>query len=603
MSPLWLVLSALAQVPPGADVSPAVAVDVTAEGFDELPRLIRNFVPEDLGLSEVHLGEQAPYDCVLCGFWFCGSHCCDPGECLVGGTPWGYEVDVSGLDVGLEVRDIDLVPNTGKIDLDAVARLGLNAPPSQPALVYVRLFSEAELLGFGIDLDIEQTCGVYVDTFEVNLRSDIALTVANAGTRAATIDATVGPLVWSWNVQPEDLRLSGGGDCVAADIQAFFDSFIFDVIQFNPWDWAVGEVLGLAESAIDDQIQQLRPEIEVALEDAFAAASISEEIEVGDSVVTLDVWPTDVAISPAGMRILLGGAAGGETHPCMFDYVGSGSIHTSGDFSAMGVVPTGVREGHHLAAQVDDDFLNQALYALWSGGLLCQDIAEAPGVPMNTALLGALSSEAFEPLFPETAPLRIVTRPHRPPVAVPGGEHDVTVAIDQLGVDIYAALDGRMARMVGAEIDADAALDLPFVRTTGELTVDLTLSGDDLVPSVEYAELAAGHEDEIEDNLSGLFDVVVEPIIGPALADIAVGLPDFEGLGLTTLDVAGSGTTGDRVGAFAELGLVPYDNGGCDGSGCDAGATDCGGGCSSGRGGVTGLALVGLLAAVRRRRR
>lgn len=174
--------------------------------------------------------------------------------------------------------------------------------------------------------------------------------------------------------------------------------------------------------------------------------------------------------------------------------------------------------------------------------------------------------------------MTIVTRPMAPPQVNYAGSHDLDVDIQDLGVDFYAELDGRTARIVGLDLDAQAGVDLNLDAVTGNLAIALDLDPDNVVPAIGYNELKPEANDSILEKFSGLFQTILDTLVGSLLDSLAFALPAFNGIGLTDLQVAGAGAQGDWLGMYAWIGEVTY---GADGSGC-GGDSGCGGGCSGG---------------------
>jgi hypothetical protein len=271
--------------------------------------------------------------------------------------------------------------------------------------------------------------------------------------------------------------------------------------------------------------------------------------------------------------------------------------------------------GQHLGIMLNDDWGNQALYALWYGGLLCQTISndnsafELP-IPLDTNLLSLLAAQQFDPLFPETTDMIFATRPEAPPILRTTGPNTANIEVNRLGLDMYAELDGRMSRMAGFDLSADAGVDVTFDGTTGEAGAAILFAPEDIGATVVFNDLVPEASTQMESGFSVIAQQLVAPLLGDALdQDLAFALPSFAGLGIDAGDVTAVGPISDFIGVFGTLGPVTY---GADttGEGCDlfgeGGSTDGGGcdlGCSSGRVPVrmAWLALP-LLFAWRRRR-
>lgn len=583
---LLAALPARAEVPHGAELDDAIAVDITAEGFESLPLALGALVPETIAVPDVDLRE---YD-EECIEWWWGDETC--------WNWWEYYVNVNNMQVGVQIADLDMRPDTGRIDVTARAQVWLNSSTDP-----IRVRAGAAVFeGISISAD----CRAWLEPVDVDIATSVYMSVVD-GPEGRAIDAEVSPIDWSWSLAGEDIQFS---NCGIADIQDFFDGAFFDFINFNPWEEALDLAIDAAEGSVDGPIQDLAAEIEPALEDAFSAAQVHTDVELGDSVMSVDIWPQDLYLEPDGMRIQLGGAIKSDIHPCMDAYNPAGSRSTEGALPPLGFAADSIPIGHHLGIFVDDDLINQALYSVWAGGLLCFTIDESMGdslpVPVDTTLLSLVAGDAFNDYFPESERVEIITRPRSQPFAALEDDHDLTAHVDKLGLDIYAELDGRMARMVGVDLAADAGIDLGFVGTTGELSVDIAFEPSEVRPTVRYVELAPESGPAIEQQLTGLMGVIVEPLIGDLLTDIRFGLPSIEGLGVQTLDHARSGDGGEHIGIYSQVGLVEYNNGGCDGEGCSDPGASCGGGCAVGGATAPSRLVYGtllLLAVARRRRR
>jgi hypothetical protein len=108
----------------------------------------------------------------------------------------------------------------------------------------------------------------------------------------------------------------------------------------------------------------------------------------------------------------------------------------------------------------------------------------------------------------------ISTSPRLPPEAFPTGSHDFNVEIREMGLDLYAELDYRMARILGNELETDAGLDFDFDTTTGELTIDVTFDADDIRYAITYNEIAPAYTGQLEDAFGSLFETLLTPLLG-----------------------------------------------------------------------------------------
>ena len=554
------IASAQDLLPAGSPITDAVIVDVTPEGFDAVTGVIPSFLPGDIALDS--LGDE--YDGAL-------------GQCWLGG--YGYEV--SNMFIDIEIPYASIVPQNGYLDLTFDIQVAIN-DSSNPFYIWTTLEC------------IDSTCDAYVEPFVATINTHIDMQVVE-GPDGPMLDANVGDLNLSYDLTGDNINLSGCALATVNNILDFFGLNLFDI------------VLSFAGGFIDDAIGDFAPQIEELLEDSFGAANIEQEIDLGGVVATLQIYPGDVEIRPDGMRLSMDGSMDADAAECVAQWDPGGSARVEGDLPAIGAPGDGVDSGQHLGLLMSDEFGNQALYAIWRAGLLCQVVdEELTGFSMNTALMslfiGDDAGSTIAGLFEAPAPLLILTRPEAPPTLVYNGPNDVVVALEQLGLDFYGELDFRNARLMGVDLQTDVGINLPFDGTTGALAIEVGLSGEDLVPTVVSNEFAPGTDAAVGTAIKGLFDTLVAPILADQLGDLAFNLPGFDGLGLTALEVAPSGPEGDWLGIYANLGLVPYEAAGCDSEdGCGGG---CGGGCGNG-GVVNGrLALLALplgLIMIRRR--
>jgi hypothetical protein len=410
----------------------------------------------------------------------------------------------------------------------------------------------------------------------------------------------------------------------------------------------------LAQS-VDPQIEQMLTDVETQLQDSLDQLfdpdagykfHLPEPVSFLGTQVDFELCPNDVTVDDRGIRIGMSGKviAGDEPAACVAAYDPKGSLVT--------VPPTGRRypelgrydvEGYsdvlhepqspeptnppEVAFGVNDDFLNQALYSLWRGGLLCQTFSgensplELPaGLSFDTGLLNTLSASAFEEAFPpdpitrKGKPLLVTTRPEKPPVVATAtsGPNTAYIELEDFGIDMYAESEYRQVRAVGLTIAAQPGLGLAFDGQTGQVSAAIDLDPTALAPRVVYNELAPSASATLESGLGQLISSFVGPILDDALGGFVFQLPSFAGLGVQDLTLDATGPGHDFLGGYGKVGFVQYGDTsqtGCDafgsgcGGGCGAGGSGCsGGGCDTGRG-ARGLGLLLLPALVIARRR
>ena len=535
--------------PPGTVIAPGISADITKEGFDSVADLIPSLLPDSIPVPAVGDGYAGLFD-----------------QCWAG----GYEYSVDNATVSVEVVSATIAPGDGVLDVDASLLVSLNDP------------SDPFQLGISLEC-LDQTCNGYVNPFPVDVHTTISMAVVDNGDGTKGIDSTVGTMDVTYELDgASDITLS---DCTIGDVEE-----VLNYVGISIYDL----ILSLVGSTLNDQIASLGPTIEDTLDGALANATIEQDLDVNGASVHLLIGPNAVEITPDSMRIIMEGSFDGAQATCIADVDPGGSLKTDSELPGPTDVPSGIPTDYHAGVLIGDDFADSALYAFWRGGLLCYDLDSASSpIPLDTSILNLLTGDAFAPLFLETQPMSISTRPLTPPEVVYTGEHDLDLSIKNLNVDMYAELDGRPARMISIALDGTAGADLQLDGSTGSLAINVDLDPSKFTPSVSYNEIDPSANDTVVEKFGGLFQTILDTVVGGLLDSLAFQLPSFSGLGLTDLKISETGDQKDWLGAYAWLGPVTYSGGGCGGcgGGCggadtaistDTGSSSCGGtGCAT----------------------
>jgi hypothetical protein len=556
----WPV-AAYAGWPVGSRIDDSVVVDVTDEGFASAEGLVGVFLPPRVDVPAV---SQA-----------------DEGGCFLGFCAYSYSVYADGIYAEIAVNDLALVPGTEVLNLQATAIVTVNSS-ADPAPIDI----QAELAEIEVFDDI---CNLHVDPVTVNLNGAIQLQLVDdpfgvdidgdGSPDTKKLDVVVPPLGWSWNASGDHIKLEDCGLDTINDITSFLG---FDLYQI---------LLDQVEPQIDDLVNELPAELEPTLEEAFAGLIIDQELDLLGVPMHLTLWPEALDIQSGGLRISLSSVTDVPVNDCVAQYGITESASTPSALPGIGEAPASVPFVPHLAAAIDDDFINHVLYGVWAGGLLCFDLEDGSEsldlpLPINTSLLALMAPGVFDDMFPETSALAIRTSPTQPPYVVAEGPHDVNVVADGLGLEFFVDVDGRKTRLMGLDLRADLGLDLDFDDTTGALALNTTeLDGGAFAATVAYNEFKPDQDDVISDSFANLFDLLVAPLLGDALTGLSFSIPAFEGVGITALVAEPTGENGDMLGAFVSTGPVSYASTGCDeGGGCDESGCEssCDSGCATG---------------------
>jgi hypothetical protein len=612
--PLLFAL-ALASLPSAAlavwtaeqDIWPAVYVDVTPQGFASFEGVVRALLPPTFPIDPSLINQQGNIDLILAGS--------------------DYSFGVDNLYVLPEIVDLSIVPDTDELVVRLDLRASINTPADPAILHFDANLSLLGLITFDV---IDEDCAMNIDQAPIDLTATVYLSVAKDPRGNVLYDAN-GNIMLDVAFQEVDfplppleqedlnLRSAPGGSCIIDDIADIADFIGLDVVEL---------VLQELEPTLDAQISSVLGDLETQLEDTFDMLVINTEIDLLGKPLGISAYPRDFFVSPEGLRLELGGRfdGGALPDPCVSRFDSGTSIQTipidDPRYPGVGASPFGVPA---IGIMVNDDWLNQAAYAAWRSGLLCQEISDGASpvelpVPINTTLLNLLSGQQFAELFPTASKLVIKTRPEQPPTVKVAGQSAIDLNLDKLGVDFMAELDGRLVRAAGIDLSAAVGVDLAFDAATGNLGADIAFDPSQIEALVSFNDLLPEANTQIEGGFSALADTLVGPLLDTALQGLSFPLPSFSGIGLTTLSVGGIGSNprprpeypngwpADFLGIYGDLGSVAYGStdpaAGCDllgGSDPTAALACDASGRTTGRAATLGVALA--IAALRRRRR
>lgn len=512
--------------PVDATISNAAEFHVNKDGFNQLEGLVPALLPAEPILIDP-IGDESSF----------------------------YAYALSGAWVGIDISDVEFQP--GNQVLNAVIDLGviINEPGTTTGLPErFDLYYEV----FGAD----DTCHGYVERFPVHAVVPFTLAVLPGDDGHGRLDATMGDPVIENGLIADNIHLE---DCAIGPIETVLNIFGYSLYDL---------IINIANNQLAAQIEDQRADLEATIEDALSAAYLNQDVDVNGIPLHLELYPESVDISTEGLNLGVEGKASAPASECVAEWDANGSLRTDPPAPAIEDDPI----SSHAGLLLSDDFANQALYSIWSGGLFCFDLSDGTielPIALDTTLLGVLGGDPFRALFPEPAAMIVRTEPRKAPVIDYAGDHDITVNAHDIGLEFYADLDYRTVHALGVAIDADIGLDATFDNTTGALALAVDAEGEDsLHVRVPSNEFAAGTDEAIATAFSGLIDSIVAPLLGPALEGLAFSLPAMNGTGLTSLSLDPAGEDGTWLGAWAELGPVEYGgSGGCSGedSGCGSG--------------------------------
>ena len=551
----FLTATAIAgSLAPGDSLEESVGIHLTDAGLAQLGNVVEALLPPVIPFTNVS-GELE----------------CDDDDA----NPLSYTL--ADMAITITAQDVALETSEGRLDL----------------WMFITIASSPSTLEISGDCTfltgLEETCGVEMPVTAATVHVGLQMGMENEQI-TTTVDAV-------------DFELSPIGnpleDCTLAD--------------------AIGTLLNQNYNALSDlilgmvlpELEGLSTEIESTLNDGLGALQFDTEIAFGAGSVQLEIYPTALNLSENGMFIGLGSRVTPESlSDCVgeildFETQGEGWPAISGEAWSTGLP-------YDIGLLLGRDFIDYTLWSLWASGVLCIEIEEIQGTPMNTDLMAIFLGERIEKLFPSRAEARLSVQMPSPPTAAFYEDDPVLgLVIDSMQMEMAAVLDARWTRLFQTQMQGEIGIDPGLGANALSPMIDVP---DDLFEMEEtYSELM---EEGYAEALGELMDVLIASNLLPLDALPNMSLPDLMGAGIDSvfwltsddalwqggfvlLDTrsvqaieapgcsgsAGLGCDGDsaEVDVFAMLGCDGDDPLGCgeSSSGCDDEASCEGSGCTT----------------------
>lgn len=567
-------LGALADtLPPGGTIDKALGVDVSQKGVDFMVSQGLSLVPDKIVVPDVN-------DSASCGFD-------NFSYSIYQGDP------TNGIHVAITTAQVSPADG-GYLDLAVGGTInGTGTDTAGPGgSTQSNVFTRLEYDGCFTNCRMPDNFSVLRFTqampFSVVTKIYLSLTVDGQGVPHVTATSPISRN----DITLDPTKLDAAG-CNAADfLTAVGKYFITDPIK---------------DQIIQQVNDTLLPQIAAGLEQA----KVDQDVALAGTTLHIKMQPSGFVISHDGIVLDMSSAIdAAQPTSCVPVGANAGSLLTPGDMPAFGSVsPQGI--AFDAAAGVSDDLVNQALFAAWHGGLLCQTIDSlGAGTPLDTSLLAVagLSGALGKLGVPDGTPVLIVIKAYQPPTGDFGGGHDVNIHAKKVEISIFTEVQERTARIVALDLDATASVDLSVDPATSQLSVALNLDPANLVGSIAYDEPVG----DAADGLIGFLPTLAGTL-GPQLAGAipTIDLSNLGGVSLTDTEFdpqqGVGGSPNDTLSLYTALAAAP---GGCNASGTGGCGISGGGSCdvvSSPRArntaGVMALFALTPLAFVLRRRR
>ena len=546
---LLLTASAFASsLTPGDSLDQAIGVHLTDAGLAQLGDVVEALLPPEIPLTNVS-GELA----------------CDSDDA----APLAYTL--ADMALTIQAQDVAIETSEGRLDV----------------WMFITFASSSSTLDISGDCTfltgLEETCNVQMPVTAATVHVGMELGLLE-GSIQASVDAV------EFELSPIGNPLD---DCILSD--------------------AIGTLLNQNNNALSDlilslvlpELDGLAGDIESTLNEGFAALALDTEIGFGDGSVRLELYPTSLNLADNGLFIGLGTTM---TPSDLADCVGE-----IPDFEPMGsgwpaIGPEAWSTGlpYDIGLLLGRDFVDYTLWNLWAAGVLCLNIDEIEGAPVNTDLMSIFLGEAMAPLFPERSDAELTAfMPAPPKVAFYEDDPVLGIAIEAMHLELAAVLDHRWTRLFQATMQGEIGIDPGLSSAAIAPVVDLP---DELLEMEEsYSELL---ETGYAEAMNELMGVLLSTNLLPLDALPVIPLPDLLGAkvdsvfwlisddslwhgGFVILDTASveaiqaPGCSGETslgcdggsadIDVFSMLGCEGEDLLGCEdsSSGCEDGETGC----------------------------
>ena len=468
-------------------------------------------------------------------------------------------------------------------------------------------------------IELDEVCNLALQPTALNVNASVQLVLADG-----ELQANVESLEFSHGNFGNPIETG----CLLGDVLETLQSYNVDLI---------GEVLG---GLLDEQVAELESQLEDALAGLTGSLAYEDELDLLGATISARLAPNQLEMSDTGLLIGFGASFGTDAYGECVAHEGAFQPSSQDMPALTGQLPDSSDE-YHLAIVLNQDTVNQALYAAWQGGALCIDLAELSGLELNTDYLSLVEEDRVAELWPEPLPLDIRIESKEPPELAFWDEPHLDA---ELLLNVFGDELDRPARFWALDLLANAAFDVSLednilgldIGFDIETNLGVTVSYNEwLPPSIaqSFAGLLPDLAGQVLDIESLAPSITLPQVYGISLAAIqtrTIGVEDdylaiygwidpsaATAMELGTIDLGGVGCGDSSSGGDVVISGCEGDNAGCPSTGCESGegggcvgcesgGDSCaGGGCSTApRASPTTVLflLMPLLAAFRRRR-
>lgn len=556
-----------ATLPPGGEIDKAVTANVTPDGIDFLLEQGIELIPDQFAIPTINGSQSCAVSTI--------------NYTIYQGAPQnGIRVDITSANV---------TPQQGYFDLAISGSVrGTGTDTDGNGNSHTNVFARVTYSGCGTSCNNGDRAVLRLNStpFSVTTRLNLVMQI-DPVTGDPYVEATSPINRDSISLSTNNVDAAG---CAAIDfLVGVGKSFMSNYVK-------------------DEIIKQVNETLLPAVEEGFQSVRYDDQLVLADKALDVKIVPSALSIRDNGVSLSMSSIiAAAQPTTCVPVAADAGSLLTQGDPPTFTTLSPG-GFAYDAGAVLTDDLVNQALFATWHGGLLCQTLSEMDGVPLTTELLAVagLSGPLGKLGVEAGTPILVVVKGYEPPTGYFGGENTINLSLKRLEVSIFTTVQHRLARIVALDLAVDTGVDL-VVNANNQLDVQLAIDPEDIAGTVAYGEPLG----DAADGLLGLLPLILDQI-GPAVAGAlpTIDLGNLAGVQLVNpeiLAVTGNGgPQNDNLGVFTGLAAAP---GGCaasSGCGVGGGTAGCDMNPRTGRpasGAALAFTLLAPIAFVLRRRR
>lgn len=290
------------------------------------------------------------------------------------------------------------------------------------------------------------------------------------------------------------------------------DGWVYDVVDFFGFD-----IDGIVEGyLVDAMVDMAEDDIPDLFADAVQDLEIGYSFPIEGNTYDFDALPDAVSVDDTGLT--LGLETWFTAQSVLTPHYSPGSL--TYPYSK----PNWSGATEDLSLGLSEDFINQALFGLWAGGLL--------EFSMEGAELGLDLSDVSD-FLPGLTELNIQTSAYLPPVVVPGtGTSLLDMQLGDFEVSIYNGEVAEENLFLRTYVHLVAGLDM---SATSDGTLSAGLGDIDVQFDLVFPNEGGRYAADTEAFLEALVPLLLPSLTG-ALGEIPI--PELDGFGLSSIGVS-----------------------------------------------------------------